>query len=228
MAQVTSKISVPAAWLAMGGAVAVTVLTVTLAFLSPEYDPAWRMISEYAAGSYGWVLSLLFASWAISSWALAYALKSKLQTRAGKVGLILLVMAGLGEALSAMFNIFTPVHDPVSMLSILGLPIAAVLISRELARTRDWALVGSKLRRAAWITVASVVLQVATLVLMAVTALSSGFVIPEGVRVLPAGAELPDGAVALVGWANRLLVFAYSGWAFLAAWWALKLRNQNS
>jgi hypothetical protein len=62
-----SKIVTPAAWLAMIMTAATILLLAALHVLSPEFDPSWRMVSEYALGHYGWVLSLMFLSWAISS-----------------------------------------------------------------------------------------------------------------------------------------------------------------
>jgi len=69
-----SKIVAPAAWLAIILTAATTLLLASLHVLSPEFAPSWRMVSEYAFGHYGWVLSLMFLSWGISSWALAVAI----------------------------------------------------------------------------------------------------------------------------------------------------------
>ena len=43
----------------------------SLHILSPEFDPTWRVVSEYALGKFGWALAILFLSWAFGSWALA-------------------------------------------------------------------------------------------------------------------------------------------------------------
>ena len=67
-------LSRPAAEVAITAACAVLLLLGSLHLLSPEFDPSWRVVSEYANGRYAWVLSLMFAVWAISSWALAVAL----------------------------------------------------------------------------------------------------------------------------------------------------------
>ena len=101
-------IEVVAARLAMGAAAATLLLLAGLHVLSPEFDPSFRMVSEYALGHFGWVLSLMFLAWGISSWALALALWSQVKTRAGRVGLWLLVIAGLGEAMASVFDI---THD---------------------------------------------------------------------------------------------------------------------
>lgn len=70
--------------LAIAAAAATLLLLAGLHVLSPELDPSWRMVSEYANGRYGWVLSLMFVSWALSSWALAFAMWSHVKTAAGK------------------------------------------------------------------------------------------------------------------------------------------------
>jgi len=59
----TARISLPAAGLAIVAATAALLLLASLHVLSPEFDPSWRMVSEYANGHYGWVLSLMFAAW---------------------------------------------------------------------------------------------------------------------------------------------------------------------
>jgi hypothetical protein len=38
---------------------------------------------------------------------------------------------------------------------------------------------------------------------------------------------LPDGVVALVGWANRFLIVAYCAWVINVAWNAIKLKIQS-
>jgi hypothetical protein len=64
-----ARLSLPAARLAIAAAAAALLLLASLHVLSPEFDPSWRMVSEYANGHYGWVLSLMFAAWGVSSWA---------------------------------------------------------------------------------------------------------------------------------------------------------------
>jgi hypothetical protein len=64
----TASISITAAWVAIAGAGAVLLLLAGLHVLSPEFDPSFRVVSEYANGRYSWVLSVMFAAWALSSW----------------------------------------------------------------------------------------------------------------------------------------------------------------
>jgi hypothetical protein len=219
------EISLPAAWLSIAFAAACLLLLASLRILSPEFDPSWRMVSEYANGHYSWVLSLMFASWALSSWALAFAIRSQLTTTAGKIGLGFLVVAGLGEAMAVIFDINNqPLHDIAGYIGILSLPIAAVLISTSLGRMQAWTGARKMLLWLAHCTWISVLLLVAALVFMTIQ-----FVHIYG-NNLPqqAPATLPPGVTPLVGWANRLLVLVYCLWVIAVGWQARKQREPES
>jgi hypothetical protein len=69
-----SQVAELAGWLAILATGATIFLVVTLHVLSPEFSPSWRVVSEYAFGHYAWVLSLMFSSWGIGSWALVVAI----------------------------------------------------------------------------------------------------------------------------------------------------------
>ena len=45
-----------------------------LHFLSPEFGPSWRMISEYALGKHKWLITSFFLFWGASSILLAVLL----------------------------------------------------------------------------------------------------------------------------------------------------------
>jgi len=81
------------------------VLLGALHVLSPEFSPSWRMVSEYAFGHHARLLSLMFLCWGIGSWALAVAIWNEVHSAAGKVGLWLLILAGIGEAMASIFDI---------------------------------------------------------------------------------------------------------------------------
>ena len=49
---------------------------------------------------------------------------------AGKIALGLLIAAGVGEAMASVFDINHPLHNLAGMISVLGLPIAAMLIGQ--------------------------------------------------------------------------------------------------
>ena len=133
------RISIAAARLSIGSAAAALGLLACLHVLSPEFDPSWRMVSEYALAHYGFVLSVMFIAWGVSSWALAAAVWRHIETRAGRIGLWSLVVAGLGEVLAAAFDITHDLgHNIAGLLGMGGLPVAAVLISLSLNHTKEW------------------------------------------------------------------------------------------
>ncbi len=217
----TSKpaaLSITAARAAIAASVATLLILISLHLISPEYDPSWRMVSEYALGQYGWVLSLMFLVWAISSWALAFTLRSQVTTRAGKIGLGFLVAAGVGEAMAAFFDISHNLHGLATLIGIGSLPIAAMLISVSLSRIDGWSAAWPALLWTANLTWISVVLMAATFILMMVTYMQVG----GNLTATEAPAVLPPGVIALVGWTNRLLVVIYCLWVMVVGWWLMK------
>jgi len=219
-----TEVSLSAEQLSIATSSAVLVLLASLHVLSPEFDPAWRMVSEYANGQYGWVLSLMFIVWAVSSWTLAFAIWSQVRTTAGKIGLFFLIAAGIGEALAAVFDINQPLHNLASLIGIPSLPIAAMLISMSLVRMKEWSIARKALLWTANLTWVSVLLMIAAFAMLIVTYTQAGGDMTAGTEVT----TLPPGVIALVGWANRFLIVVYCVWVTTVARQALKLRNQET
>ncbi len=213
-----ARISLRAARLAIATAATALLLLASLHVLSPEFDPSWRMVSEYAYGQYGWVLSLMFFTWGISAWAVAVALWSQVRTTAGKVGVGLLVIAGSGEALAAVFDITHDTGHSIAGLLGFGFPIAALLVSVSLGRTQAWHGAKKPLLWIANLSWISVVLLGVTLVLMTVQfAKANGGQLPQH-----APTALPPGVIGLDGWADRLFVLSNCVWVVVAAWQTIK------
>jgi hypothetical protein len=223
LAKPVTKISLSVERLATAASAAVLLLLASLHVLSPEFDPSWRMVSEYANGSYGWLLSLMFIAWAISSWSLAFAIRSQIRTTAGRIGLIFLILAGVGEAMGAIFDINHPLHGMAAMIGIPSLPVAAMLISVSLGRTQEWSTAKKTLLWAANLTWVSLVLLAMAFAILVVTYTQAGGDMTAGA----APTVLPSGVIALVGWANRLLIIVYCAWVITVARQAVKLRKQE-
>jgi hypothetical membrane protein len=102
--------------------------------LSPEFQPSWRMVSEYANGRHGWLLSMMFAAWGLGTLALAWALGPSTSGALGRAGVAFLVLAGIGEMMAAVFDINHRLHGLAAMIGIPSLPIAALLITRARRR----------------------------------------------------------------------------------------------
>jgi hypothetical protein len=204
----TTTISAPAARVAMAAAALVLLLLASLHVLSPEFDPSWRVVSEYANGRYGWVLSLMFAFWALSSWALAVAVWSQLNGAGAKIGLGFLIAAGVGEAMASVFDINHPLHELAGMLGVLGLPVAAMLISARLGRTPEWAPAKKLLLWTANLTWLCLVMMVVALAIL----------MTRRVRA----------SHTLIGWTNRLVVVVNCLWVMAVAGVALQLRRRQT
>jgi Protein of unknown function (DUF998) len=219
-----SRIVEPAAWLAILATAATLLLLAALHVLSPEFSPSWRVISEYAFGHYGWVLSLMFLSWGIGSWALGVAIWSQVRTKAGKVGLWFLVVAGIGEAMASVFDVRHEIgHGIAGLLGVIGFPIAALLLTVALDRNETWRSARKSLLWIANLSWISVVLLVVTLAVMTLQmARINGGHLPQH-----APKSLPAGVLALDGWADRLIVLSNCAWVLVAAGYAIQLRRKQ-
>ena len=195
-------------------------LMLVLHVLSPEFSPSWRMVSEYALGQSAWVLSLMFISWAVSSWTLFFALKPHVKTRAGKVGVAILVVVGVGQFMASIFSVKDEaMHGVAGLLGLPTLPVAALLITYSLKRT--YSLKSSKrlirLAHLTWI----VFILLAVSVMIFINGLQNA-----GVKQGTPITELPNGVISFHGWINRALIIVYCLWTITAAQEAIRLRRQ--
>jgi hypothetical protein len=188
-----------------GAAIALLALAV-LHLVRPDLEPSRHMISEYAIGPHGWIMTLCFAAFAVASAALLVSLIGIVHTPLGWVGLVALAAAVVGLGFGAAFPM-----DPVSttpdtmsfsgrmhgvgfMVGVPGEILAVLLLSLALRGQPGWE--GLPLL---WLTaVVWVSLAVMAWALM-------NFM------------KQPDGPT-IMGWANRLLMIGYAAWIMLAAW----------
>jgi hypothetical protein len=175
------------------------ILLLVLHILSPEFDPSWRMVSEYALGNYGWVLLLMFLTWALSCVALFFAVKSQARTLAGKIGLGFLLLSAVGMTMGGLFDVNHNLHGLAAMIGIPSLPVAAILISASLIRSPSWAPARGMLLGTAILTWVSLVLM--------------------NIAVFTAFSQSSEqlSQDAWVGWANRFLIIAYNVWLMAVA-----------
>jgi hypothetical protein len=224
MAAAPSIMTMPMSRLAIASSVAALLFLASLHVLSPELNPAWRMVSEYANGSYGWVLALMFGTWALSSWALALAVWSQVRTMAGKVGLVFLIAAGIGEAMASVFDIRHPLHSVAATIGIPSLAVAALLMSVSLAHNPVWAPAKKALLWTAHATWVSLVLMAGAFALFIATYKQAGGDMSAGTAIT----ALPASVIAWTGWANRLLIITYCVWVMMVAWQALERRDHHA
>lgn len=201
--------SLTAARLSFVAAATALVLLAALHVLSPEFNPSWRMVSEYALGDYGWVLALLFLTWALSCVTLFFAIKPHIRTIAGKIGLGFLLAAAVGMSMAAVFDVSHDLHGLAAMIGMPSLPIAAMLTSVSLVRNPAWSSARRWLQWTANLTWISLVLMTAAVF----------------IGLSQSGGEF--GSEVLAGWPNRFLVVAYCVWLITTAWRADQLRGQE-
>jgi Protein of unknown function (DUF998) len=211
-----TSFSSPAAAVALAATAVSLLALLALHVLSPEFAPSWRMVSEYANGRHGWVLTLVFAAWSVSSFALLVALWPLSATALGKIGLVLLLLAGVGQAMGGYFDINHKLHGPAAMVGIPSLCVAAVLLTMTMAKRTD--IIAPPLWSAhlPWI---GFILMLGAFALFFQALKGAGVDMAAQASPLK---ELPQGVSGYVGWANRLLFAASFLWVALAARAVLK------
>jgi hypothetical protein len=202
---------VPAAYLALGATAVSGAALIVLHGLSPEFAPSWRMVSEYANGRFAWLLTVVFAGWAISSFALAAALWPLSASTVGAIGLLFLLLAGVGQTMGGLFDINHRWHGAAAMIGIPSLCVAAVLVTSALSRRGGIDAPPAWSAHLPWICF---VAMLAAFALFLSSLRAAGVDMSGQARPL---AELPAGVTSYVGWANRLLFAASYLWTVLAA-----------
>jgi hypothetical membrane protein len=179
------SISVPAAWAAIAAAATAFGLLLSLHVLSPEFSPAWRMISEYANGRNSWVLSAMFTAYGVSMLALAFAIRSQLTTKPGRVGLVLLTLTGIGAASASIFDVNQEtLHEVSGLLGYFGLPVPALLISSAMCRVQPWSSLKKHFLLAANLTWLSIVVWLASFAMMVATFMLATGVFRQRLRTI--------------------------------------------
>lgn len=180
---------------------------------SPEFQPSWRMVSEYALGKYKWLLTIFFFSWGASSLFLATFLIGMLSGFWVNFAIVLLALSGIGAICGGLFDVNHKKHGLAFALGVPPLPIAALILTYHLLQTNliteKSALIAA---HATWV---SIILMAFSMMLM-----FSGFK-NAGVpwdKDSPPPSEVPKGVIALGGFANRLLVFCYIFWVIYTAY----------
>lgn len=206
----------PAAYLALGATALSGTALLLLHAVSPEFAPSWRMVSEYANGRFPWLLTAVFAGWAVSSFALAAALWPLSTSTLGAIGLIFLLLAGVGQTMGGLFDINHRWHGPAAMIGIPSLCVAAVIITIALSRRVGITAPPLWSAHLPWI---SFVAMLATFALFFSSLKAAGVDMSGQSRPL---AELPAGVSGYVGWANRVLFAASYLWTVFASLSVLK------
>jgi hypothetical protein len=180
-------------------------------FLEPEFDPKWRMISEYEIGRYGWLMRIAFFCWGAGMLFITLLAWVSAFTPGGKVGrwwFIVIVLALFGAGIfktnaitDNSSNRDNTLHSIFGTIVILTFPIASTLVGNSLIHNPFWA--GFK----ALIIVFTILNWLAMIGFFASIILSRK-------KDPTAGRVGPN---VLLGWPNRFLVVVYNAWIIMLA-----------
>lgn len=197
--------------LAFGAAVAGLLLLVSLHVAKPELAPSWHMVSEYAIGPHGWLMTTCFACLGLACVALLLALLPLTHGLLGWFGLAFLLATACAYGLAAIFptdpitvgpeqaSAAARMHALAFAIGVPGFILASQLTS--------FALVGNPL----WDGVRIVAFSFAHL-----NVVGLGLMVAIIVVMLPkVGGFGPE---ILIGWPNRLMFITYFGWIMTSAW----------
>ena len=200
--------------LTIGSGILSLLCLLILHLVSPEFKPSWRMVSEYALGKHKWLITSFFMLWALSTFFLAILFWNSVSTQWAMFGVLLLFVSGIGSFMGGTFDVKHKLHGLAFLLGVPSLPIAALIISYHLVSMENWSLYKSSILFSAhstWISL--VVMAVSMFVIM------SGFK-KAGISMGPNEEPpkvVPDGVIALNGYANRLLIVCYVFWLIVIA-----------
>lgn len=197
-----------------GSGIAALLSLLALHIVSPEFQPSWRMVSEYALGEHKWLITTFFLAWGISSLLLAFSLWPTVETGWARVGVLLLAVSGVGELMGGLFDLNHAGHGLAALLGVPTLPIAALLLAYHLVTLHGW--IDNRgmfllLSHSTWI---SLVLMAVAMGVMMAGFKAAGLPMGPG---LPAPDRVPDGVIALAGYANRWLVVCYIAWVLVVS-----------
>jgi len=186
----------------------------SLHFLSSEFKPSFRMVSEYALGKHKWILTTFFICWGLCSITSGFMLWNIVTSGWAKFGVICLFLTGTGAIMGALFDVQHKLHGLAFGIGIPFLPIGALLITYHLIQKTEWQNHSTSLLLSSHSIWISVVLMAVTMFLLFSSLKSAGIAFgPDS----PPLAELPKGVIGVNGWANRLLVVCYILYPVLTA-----------
>lgn len=203
--------------IAFGAAAAGLLLLIGLHVAKPDLAPSWHMVSEYAIGPSGWMMTACFAALAISCATLLAALVSQTSSWLGWIGLAFLLATAVGYTLAAVFptdpitvgpqdaSSAAKLHAMAFAIGVPGFIIASQMISFALAGNQLWDGVRTPMFGFAhlnWVGLGIMVAIIATMLPK-----TGGF-----------------GPEVLIGWPNRLMFLTYFGWLLTTAWPLVWLR----
>jgi hypothetical protein len=187
---------------------------ITLHFVSSEFKPNFRMVSEYALGNHKWVITLFFISWGLCSTTSALMLWNIVTSGWAKFGVLLVFITGIGAIMGGLFDVQHKLHGLSFGIGVPFLPIGVLLISYHLLKNVKWQNHSTILLLSSHSIWISLILMAGSMFLFFSGLKSAGVAFGTD---LPPITELPKGVIGINGWANRLLVLCYLAYPILTA-----------
>jgi hypothetical protein len=191
---------------------AMFILTLALLhFLKPEFDPKWRMISEYEIGKHGTLMQGAFFAWAASVLFMMVVAWRFIGSAGGIIGwvwFLIIVLALVGAGIfktNAITDNSTgrdnTIHTLCESIVILTFPIASTLVANALLRSPFW--------------------EPYTLVVFNFTLLNWLGMIGFFASIIWSRRKDPSagrvGPKVLLGWPNRIMAVIYNVWVIMLA-----------
>lgn len=190
------------------------VALVTLHFVSTEFKPSFRMVSEYALGNYKWLLTIFFFCWGLSSIFSGLMLWNVVTSGWAKFGVLLFFVTGIGAIMGGLFDVQHKLHGLSFGIGVPFMPIGALIVTYHLLKKVEWQSNSIELLLSSHSIWISLVLMAASMFLLFSSLKSTGIAYgPDSPPLM----ELPKGVIGINGWANRLLVLCYILYPILTA-----------
>ena len=191
-----------------------------LHFVSPEFKPAWRMISEYALGKHKWMLTSFFLLWGLSSICLSILLWDVVESPLAKVGILFLFISGIGEIMGGLFDLKHKHHGLAFLLGVPALPVAAMILEYSLIKLEGWNNYSAILIISSHATWISLIIMAVAMEVMFSGLKKAGITMSKDAPPL---AKMPENVIAVSDYANRLLELCYILWLIVIAYISLKV-----
>jgi hypothetical protein len=184
------------------------VILIALHFIKPEFDPSWRMISEYEIGKNGWLMRVAFFIWAacIASFTITLIQASVKPHYVIDIWLFIISIAMIGAGIfrtdpidastNSLNDVMHKVFGSIVILTfpIIGTIITVTYISQEAVRMK------------VLLIIATTLIWVGQVCFFGVTAIAQ--------RKNP---NIKQGSPEIkIGWPNRIMVLSYVIWIFIA------------
>lgn len=187
---------------------------IVLHFVSSEFKPGFRMVSEYALGNHKWLITLFFITWGLTSIFAGLMFWDIVSSGWAKFAVILLFVTGIGAIMGGLFDVNHKLHGMAFGIGIPFLPIGALIITYHLLKRAEWQSHSTALFMSSHSIWISLILMAGSMFLLFSSLKSAG--IPYGPDSKPFS-ELPEGVIGINGWANRLLVLCYLAFPIIGA-----------